>query len=250
MQSPANAAPSSTQTAAVAVSLPQDGSTQTSAQFEQLVRRLLTSTIIRDNPPAVYAPCLATVLKIVSNILENPDDPKFRLVKARNPAFQRAVVACRGGTDLLTLTGFLKRVKDFEEYWTWSTDAECRPLAIPPAAELRLVILSSLLAHHAVKSHNEAELARVRKLEASRAEEERKRQVLAQIDEDRERRKLAEARRKAAAAAELVRPRSPGDRSETQTETEMMPGEFKEEDESDLVDGGAGGQMVKVEMDE
>ncbi|KAJ3343474.1 hypothetical protein HDU93_008133 [Gonapodya sp. JEL0774] len=74
------------------------------------------------------------------------------------------------------------------------------PLPIPPAVEARLIVLASLLSHYAVKSHNEAELARLRKIEASKAEEERKRKVLADIEEDKERRKELEARRKHALA--------------------------------------------------
>ena len=56
--------------------------------------------------------CLSTVTKLGGNIVENPDDPKYRRVKMSNGAFAKKVAACSGGTELMMALGFLP-----EEVW-------------------------------------------------------------------------------------------------------------------------------------
>ena len=51
------------------------------------------------------------------NVLESPDNPKLRRIKAKNPALQEQVLRVRGGRAFLVAMGFVPKVTDFEEYY-------------------------------------------------------------------------------------------------------------------------------------
>jgi hypothetical protein len=65
--------------------------------------------------PNVVAQSLATIKKIIDNIIQNPEDQKYRKVKVRGNTFQRDVVKVDGAMDFLVEAGFVKRVIDHEE---------------------------------------------------------------------------------------------------------------------------------------
>jgi UBX domain-containing protein 6 len=48
----------------------------------------------------------STLLKILTNIVNNPGEAKFRTLRLSNPKVQEAVVANPGGVELLSAIGF------------------------------------------------------------------------------------------------------------------------------------------------
>ena len=49
---------------------------------------------------------LHIMLKVVTNILSNPADPKYRTLKVENSALKAKVFACPGGRELLLAAGW------------------------------------------------------------------------------------------------------------------------------------------------
>mmetsp|Transcript_98818 Transcript_98818/g.258138 ORF Transcript_98818/g.258138 Transcript_98818/m.258138 type:complete len:600 (+) Transcript_98818:67-1866(+) len=61
--------------------------------------------------------CLSTLLKVTQNLEKNPDDPKFRRIKADNPAFSKKVIDCAGGTEALLAAGWAPDTHEGEDVW-------------------------------------------------------------------------------------------------------------------------------------
>ncbi|VDM26811.1 unnamed protein product [Toxocara canis] len=56
-----------------------------------------------------------TLQKYIQNIIENPDQPKFRRIRLANKAFQERVLAAKGGREFLEACGFEERMEPFSE---------------------------------------------------------------------------------------------------------------------------------------
>lgn len=78
-----------------------DRATRQAKQREALL------AVISDTARAQTA--IATLLKILRNILSDPTDPKYRTLKADNKAVKEKVIACRGGGDFLIAAGFERK---------------------------------------------------------------------------------------------------------------------------------------------
>ena len=59
-----------------------------------------------------YAVCVETVTKMLTNITENPSEPKFRKIRASNPSFAAKVYSMKGAPELFTLAGFKDTVEE------------------------------------------------------------------------------------------------------------------------------------------
>jgi hypothetical protein len=56
--------------------------------------------------PADVAPSLSTILKIISNIIKNPYEEKYRKIKTSNKLIQLKIVSVSGALEVLVATGF------------------------------------------------------------------------------------------------------------------------------------------------
>jgi PUB domain len=64
--------------------------------------------------------CLETLEIIVKNLVEHPDDAKFKTIKEKSKALQRVLI-CDAGQDLLIFLGGLKKVHNFESHFVWES---------------------------------------------------------------------------------------------------------------------------------
>ena len=83
----------------------------------QDMQRVLDEHLVAYSAPAARLPALRLLAKIAVNVLESPDNPKLRRIKAKNPALQEQVLRVRGGRAFLVAMGFVPKVTDFEEYY-------------------------------------------------------------------------------------------------------------------------------------
>ena len=58
-------------------------------------RRELLEKLLSQNFDSVSSICVITIAKYVSNILSNPNEPKYRTIHMLNKAFQEKVLACK-----------------------------------------------------------------------------------------------------------------------------------------------------------
>eukprot|EP01059_Diplonema_ambulator_P002415 TRINITY_DN12063_c0_g1_i1.p1 TRINITY_DN12063_c0_g1~~TRINITY_DN12063_c0_g1_i1.p1 ORF type:complete len:186 (+),score=50.78 TRINITY_DN12063_c0_g1_i1:62-619(+) len=71
------------------------------------------------NAAKVYLSAAMLMIKLTDNILDNPDDRKYREIKLRNPRIRDEVLKCDGAEDALIGMGWTKRVIDMEEKMFW-----------------------------------------------------------------------------------------------------------------------------------
>ena len=64
--------------------------------FEQLL----------DNPPEVFMDASQLLLKFASNIINNPDNPKYRSIRVGNKIFQSRLLPVNGAVECLFAIGF------------------------------------------------------------------------------------------------------------------------------------------------
>lgn len=77
--------------------------------------------ILSLNSAAAKAAGIPALAKYVQNILEHPDEPKFRRIKLANKAFQERVAPLKGGRALLEGIGYRERVEDGEPFLVLET---------------------------------------------------------------------------------------------------------------------------------
>ena len=109
------AAAGSSPYAAPPISLPTAEDAVVMQNRKQVLRALDTKISQQDPPTALAA--IELMLKLINNIVANPDDPKFRKFRANNPTISQKLIRCPGGQDLLVALGFRTKVFEFEEHW-------------------------------------------------------------------------------------------------------------------------------------
>ncbi|GFQ98824.1 UBX domain-containing protein 6 [Trichonephila clavata] len=68
---------------------------------------------------------IETLSRYLTNILDNPDEEKYRKIRLNNKVFQERIVGLEGALDFLDAAGFNKQVIDNEDYLVFSgTDFE------------------------------------------------------------------------------------------------------------------------------
>ncbi|XP_068668286.1 uncharacterized protein [Aristolochia californica] len=60
--------------------------------------------------PVGAASIFLTLFKIISNVIEHPDETKFRRLRKANPIFQRNVASCKAAMEVLSIVGFYEDV--------------------------------------------------------------------------------------------------------------------------------------------
>ena len=136
------------------------------AENRKMVLRALDSKISKQDAPSALA-AIELALKLVTNIISHPSEPKYKKFRANNPAISQKLLRCPGGQvnttralqekglvpfthahashdegvvhaawqDLILALGFRTKVVEFEEQWVaddgpllMRTLAECTPL--------------------------------------------------------------------------------------------------------------------------
>lgn len=69
----------------------------------------------KDTNPAGLKTCLSTVRIYINNLKENPQDPKFKVLKIENKAFQSRVAPIEGVMELLETLGFENKGETLEQ---------------------------------------------------------------------------------------------------------------------------------------
>lgn len=144
---------------------------------------------------------LATFTKLASNIVENPESPKYRVLKITNPTLAKLVYQHAIGPAVLQELGFVRSVHAFEEKWIfYSLELKNAPSSIEgPLSDHQMKLittgyeqLSTCLATVQKRVDTFKEKSDYKKRIA--AEERQRKAIMDQYAEDRERvRKIANA---------------------------------------------------------
>jgi len=77
-----------------------------------------------NNPPSVYATAVATLEKVLTNIVANPMEEKYRRVKRQNPAFRKRLGGLGGGHACMLACGFTVEQQAAEEVYQLRASAD------------------------------------------------------------------------------------------------------------------------------
>ncbi|KAG2492041.1 hypothetical protein HYH03_009770 [Edaphochlamys debaryana] len=135
------------------------------------------------NNPVHIEGCLNTCVKLFGNVVNNPEDQKFRKIKATSNTLKNTVMLVKGGEELLLYGGWVPRVVDMEKYWLFDAEAD----------SVRFGVLKEAL-HLCEKAlatvHEKAEKKRKEKEEKLTRENAEKERIRLAIEEDKAERKL------------------------------------------------------------
>lgn len=82
-------------------------------------------TVLRtSNSPTVFQTAISTLDKILSNVIENPMEEKYRSLKVQNAAFQRRLGGLPGGNAAILACGFTIETVDSEEKYCMAASAD------------------------------------------------------------------------------------------------------------------------------
>lgn len=93
--------------------------------YDQLEHeRGLTSCLIilNCNTKEKSAACIETLSKYLQNIIEHPDDEKYRKIRQSNRIFSEKVRPCEGALDFLLAAGFTEQILDDEPFLIYSNE--------------------------------------------------------------------------------------------------------------------------------
>merc|ERR1712174_186715 len=69
----------------------------------------------KDENPEGLKTCLSTLKIYIKNLMENPQDPKFKKLKLENKAFQSRIAPYEGAIEFLDVMGFDKKEDCLEQ---------------------------------------------------------------------------------------------------------------------------------------
>lgn len=93
--------------------------------YEQLaVERGLTACLIilNCNTKEKSTACIETLTKYLQNIIQHPDDEKYRKIRQSNRIFSEKVLPCEGALDFLLAAGFTEQNLDDEQFFIYSDE--------------------------------------------------------------------------------------------------------------------------------
>lgn len=158
---------------------------------ERLIRAVTAILNPLKNPPPLQEHCVVTLHTLCKNVIDNPRDDRYRLVKATSRTMTQKVLCCVGGEQFLYAAGWTKATVNYEGYYRCDTAA---PMATLRCAED--VLRKNLrLCREKAERHERAKTKE--KDDAARQKQEARRA----IEEDKARRREAEERKRAAKAA-------------------------------------------------
>ena len=65
------------------------------------------------NSPGVAKVCLTTLAKVLQNIIQNPSEQKFQIIKTTNQAIKNKIAKVTGGLMFLKSAGFVEQGENF-----------------------------------------------------------------------------------------------------------------------------------------
>ncbi|KAK9829736.1 hypothetical protein WJX72_007573 [[Myrmecia] bisecta] len=136
----------------------------------------------RHNGPERVEQCVATLLKMLSNVIEHPEEEKYRKIRATNAAFMNKVEALPASIPLLSALGWHVTVDNHEKYWVFDA----------PAGSLRMRILEGGVGQlqDALRQVSEKAKRNVSEAAVKKAQlEERRKKALLLLEEDQKDRK-------------------------------------------------------------
>ncbi|XP_055630099.1 UBX domain-containing protein 6 [Toxorhynchites rutilus septentrionalis] len=74
------------------------------------------------NPKEKYDVCIETLIKCLENIMNNPNEEKYKKIRMTNRMFCDKIKVCEGALDFLHAAGFAEITIDDEPYLIWSED--------------------------------------------------------------------------------------------------------------------------------
>lgn len=89
---------------------------------ESALRKIISAELTSEHPN-VRSQCLNTLKKIISNIVQHPEEEKFRKIPARSKTLQNDILKAKGGRAFLLELGFTVKVMQFEEFYVINNDA-------------------------------------------------------------------------------------------------------------------------------
>lgn len=93
--------------------------------YEQLENeRGLTACLIilNCNTKEKSSACIETLTKYLENIIQHPDDEKYRKIRQSNRIFSEKVRPCEGALDFLLGAGFIEQDIDGEQFYIYSDE--------------------------------------------------------------------------------------------------------------------------------
>jgi PUB domain/Ubiquitin family len=108
-------------------------------------------TVLRtSNSPTVYQTAVTTLDKLLSNILQNPMEEKYRSLKVENPAFQRRLGGVPGGDAAIKACGFtVETVEAGDDRYVMAASPEKWPALLASKATVeQAVAQANLLANN------------------------------------------------------------------------------------------------------
>ena len=109
-QAPAAGAATSTAGSSVTIQPPTSNAAAPAPSANTL--QAAFATLRSSNSPPTYMTAVTTLEKILSNIIGNPMEEKYRRVKINNAAFQKRLGGLPGGDDAMKAAGFATDVDD------------------------------------------------------------------------------------------------------------------------------------------
>ena len=159
---------------------------------ERLIRAVTAILNPLKNPPPLQEHCVVTLHTLCKNVIDHPNDDRYRLVKATSRTMTQKVLRCVGGEQFLYAAGWTKVTVNYEGYYRCDT-------AAVSSATLRCAedVLSKNLRLCRDKAARHERLKTKEKDDAARQKQELRRA----IEEDKARRREAEERKRAAKAS-------------------------------------------------
>lgn len=93
--------------------------------YEQLeIERGLTACLIilNCNTKEKSATCIETLTKYLQNIIQHPDEEKYRKIRQSNRIFCDKIQVCEGALDFLLAAGFIEQTIDDEAYFIYTVE--------------------------------------------------------------------------------------------------------------------------------
>lgn len=144
--------------------------------FPQKLGRMIDGTLIFKNEKKDALACLETLEIIIRNLVNYPQELKYKNIKEKSKALQR-ILCCSGGQDLLIFLGALKKVHQFESHFVWENNLRIK--------DLELAAALPIIAFYKTKLAGVPQETLKSKLER---EKEAKNQILIEIQNDRKER--------------------------------------------------------------
>jgi len=154
--------------------------------------------------PSQLDACVGTLHTIFGNVVQNPEEPKYRKIKAANKKFLTDVLAIKHTEELLLQAGWRPKVVEMEKSWLLEAEPGTHGFKVLQEAYAVLGKVSSSIHEKAERKRKEDEERK------SRGAAERERIKLALEDDRRQRHLMQEltAHHEAAGATSLPSPRA------------------------------------------